>query len=559
MISNFPNSGDGRWPLNALLTLAFLSSIFLNSQVGRAQPFITAVYGEKLNQDLTISQEEIDRWRASFAVDGSKIISDSVLRPEDFSSYLLYADAVRIKNMRITAARRGQPEPSTIRQPAPEKILPDIRLEDFPSYSAYAEAITEANRRSRDLFVAETRPFEYWAQNFSDFIDEVAAVWNRFSNWIYQIASDMSAAFRDTLGMLWVSEPGPASLRTQFEMSGSASEHLPETPFAYREGDDYLEIMERVTAAAELGDVTAQWFLGYEHLNGKLVESSPKAAFKWFTLAAEQGDLDAQVELGLLYLEGRGVQEDYLAAAKWLRAAADKGSARAQYELGMMYARAQNFEEDFETAASWIRLAAEQGLASAQHQLAMSYAFGIGMDKDDELALQWYLAAAEQEYSDSQYHLGKLYEEGLVGVDKDPIAASHFFTLAAEQGHPDAQESLGRMYFYGQGVEPDNQAAFMWYQSAAEQGVATAQMMLGIMYFSGGELPETDLWPHLGHEIFMPIDKARGYMWFLLAQENDYEGAKIALEMYEERMTYHELESATELMEHCRKSSYREC
>ena len=60
---------------------------------------------------------------------------------------------------------------------------------------------------------------------------------------------------------------------------------------------------------------------------------------KWFRLAADQGDASAQYNLGFMYADGRGVPQNYAEALKWYRLAADQGHASAQFNLGLMYAQ----------------------------------------------------------------------------------------------------------------------------------------------------------------------------------------------------------------------------
>ena len=276
-------------------------------------------------------------------------------------------------------------------------------------------------------------------------------------------------------------------------------------------------------------------------------------------MAAERGDVDAQLELGLEYLHGDGVSQDYSLAVKWLEAAAVSGSAVAQYEFGMMHVRAQGFEEDYETAVRWIRLSAKQGFVSAQHQLAMAYVLGFGIEENEALALRWYLLAAEQGYPETQWHLAAAYSGGLLGVAKDPDLALRYYKLAAAQGHPEAQATLGYAYFFGEDVEADIEASYRWNQAAAEQGVARSQYMLGYIYSGGGALPDSPIFEHLGHEQFMPEDKVKAQMWFLLSAENGDEGAGFWVQVFEERLTYHEAQLARELANSCRQSFYRGC
>ena len=46
---------------------------------------------------------------------------------------------------------------------------------------------------------------------------------------------------------------------------------------------------------------------------------------KWYTLAAEQGEASAQYNLGFMYNNGEGVPQDDKTAVKWYTLAAEQG------------------------------------------------------------------------------------------------------------------------------------------------------------------------------------------------------------------------------------------
>ena len=45
-----------------------------------------------------------------------------------------------------------------------------------------------------------------------------------------------------------------------------------------------------------------------------------KMPLGWYRAAAEQGDIHAQYEIGLIHDEGRGVPQDHAKAIRWYRA-----------------------------------------------------------------------------------------------------------------------------------------------------------------------------------------------------------------------------------------------
>ncbi len=83
--------------------------------------------------------------------------------------------------------------------------------------------------------------------------------------------------------------------------------------------------------AAEQGDVSAQFNLGFMCRKGEGVSQNCKAAIKWLTLAAEQGYVRAQVALGWMYYDGEGIPQNYETAIRWYKRASEQGHAEAQY------------------------------------------------------------------------------------------------------------------------------------------------------------------------------------------------------------------------------------
>lgn len=106
--------------------------------------------------------------------------------------------------------------------------------------------------------------------------------------------------------------------------------------------------------------------------------------------AAEQGDVSAQFNLGFMYSEGRGVPRDYGQAAAWYRKAAEQGNLPSEYELGGLYHDGRGVpQQDYGQAAAWYRKAAERGFAPAQVTLGVAYLSGEGVPQSDSEAYFW--------------------------------------------------------------------------------------------------------------------------------------------------------------------------
>ena len=141
--------------------------------------------------------------------------------------------------------------------------------------------------------------------------------------------------------------------------------------------------------------------------------------------AAEGGDVAAQYNLGLAYVQGRGVSQSYEEAFAWWRKAAAQGHAGAQCDIGTLY--------------RYGRLGAPD-----PEKLAYLDAEGLGVRRDDEKARRWFMKAAEQGQPSAQYALGRIYETGR-GVEANNKAAVGWYALAAMQGYQAAIEAVARL------------------------------------------------------------------------------------------------------------------
>ncbi|HXS07950.1 MAG TPA: hypothetical protein VN723_14260, partial [Rhizomicrobium sp.] len=158
--------------------------------------------------------------------------------------------------------------------------------------------------------------------------------------------------------------------------------------------------------------------------------------------AANQGNATAETIIGLRYLDGQGISADATQALKWLQKAADAGQAVAQYRLGTMYERGQGVTANPALAAKWYLAAANQGNRKAMHNLAVSYAEGATGKKDMAESARWFSKAAALGLSDSQFNLAVLYERG-DGVPQSLIDAFKWYSIAAAAGDAESRTRLG--------------------------------------------------------------------------------------------------------------------
>jgi len=109
--------------------------------------------------------------------------------------------------------------------------------------------------------------------------------------------------------------------------SGSVQSHGSRTA-EYRAGlDAYVagrrvSALEHFRAAAELGNVNAQYYTGLMYANGEGTKPNYREAAKWYQRAAEHNQPDALVQLARLYVTGLGVEVDARKAIELLDRAA---------------------------------------------------------------------------------------------------------------------------------------------------------------------------------------------------------------------------------------------
>ncbi len=125
------------------------------------------------------------------------------------------------------------------------------------------------------------------------------------------------------------------------------------------------EALMRLRAAAEQGDVEAQWQLGCLHASGNGVPQDKTEAMRLFRKAAEQNHLGAINMLGLMFEHGDGIPKDEAEAARWFQQAADLGYYAAQLNLGEMCADGRGVPKDLVQASIWLKLSAEKGTKDA--------------------------------------------------------------------------------------------------------------------------------------------------------------------------------------------------
>ena len=110
--------------------------------------------------------------------------------------------------------------------------------------------------------------------------------------------------------------------------------------------------------------------------------------------AAEQGDVEAQFNLGYMYATGEGIPKNYTEAVRWFRMAAEQGDTNAQYNLGYMYATGEGIPKDYVQAYAWFNIASAQDDETAKENLEIitNYMTTADITKAQELSREYWEA-----------------------------------------------------------------------------------------------------------------------------------------------------------------------
>ena len=119
----------------------------------------------------------------------------------------------------------------------------------------------------------------------------------------------------------------------------------------------------------DANDATLLYTLGKSYENGTGVEKDIAVAFTYYQTAAELGNLDAQFNLGFCLISGSCGTVDETAGFKWLLKAANAGHVSAKYYAGLCYDRGMGVDKDEAMALSLFIDAAKNGNEDAQHLL----------------------------------------------------------------------------------------------------------------------------------------------------------------------------------------------
>ncbi|CAI5724635.1 unnamed protein product [Peronospora effusa] len=203
-------------------------------------------------------------------------------------------------------------------------------------------------------------------------------------------------------------------------------------------------------------------FEGVHHAEPPFPDNK-SASIPFFTRAAEVGDVSAQFFMGSLLHQGDkdlGIEPNFTSGVMLIKMAASKGHPSALFYLAQLYRsgdEANDFAANRAKFLEHLDKALKAGDADAYFCMADIHFHGSdGFDQDYEQARRFYMAAAEQGHADAYCCLGALYYNG-IGVKQDFKKAFLYYQEAADRDSMMAWKNLAEMYTVGRGV-PRNEA-----------------------------------------------------------------------------------------------------
>ena len=123
-------------------------------------------------------------------------------------------------------------------------------------------------------------------------------------------------------------------------------------------------IFELLQQAADTGNITAQYMVGYSYYQGFAVQKNYKKAFDLIKQAAVSFD-EAQYELAQRYINAEGTPRNYGNAVKYLTEAAHQGHIQAMMDLGDILAMGTSYQKNEYQAYIWFNIASVYGIEGA--------------------------------------------------------------------------------------------------------------------------------------------------------------------------------------------------
>ncbi len=243
--------------------------------------------------------------------------------------------------------------------------------------------------------------------------------------------------------------------------------------------------------AAEQGEIDSIRALVGQYMVGEgAVAKDYEKAMYWLEKGATAGDARLQMDLGYQYLNGEIIEADAEKGTYWTRKAAEQGETQAMVNLAMIYKHGNALTEKDDTIAyEWVKKASELGSPRGHNLRAICLLNGDGVEKNEEEGLRYMHMAADQDYAISLLSLSNYYRDGLYGLEADMEMCLTYLRRAVTRGDVQAMKTLSHYYDTGHGVEVNQKLSYQLQKSAAEAGDVESMDALTKRYMNGNGTP----------------------------------------------------------------------
>lgn len=200
--------------------------------------------------------------------------------------------------------------------------------------------------------------------------------------------------------------------------------------------------------------------------------------------AAKNGNNEAEYLIGYEYIQGEIVDKNINEGIAWLTRAYDHGNDKAAQVLLSFYINGEYVERDYNKAFQIAKKFAEQNIPWGLSSLGTLYSEGLGCDKNDVLAFKYTKKAADLNYIPALCVMGNFYHNG-IGVGKNDEKAYEYLKTAADNGFPPAYFDLGTMFMNGWGISKNQNEGFRYYKQGAQLGEINSMCALSHCYTYG--------------------------------------------------------------------------
>ena len=183
---------------------------------------------------------------------------------------------------------------------------------------------------------------------------------------------------------------------------------------------EYEKAMEHFKKAADSGDITSIFAIGYMYYNGYGVSKDYNEAIKWYKKSYEKNkdNKGAISMIAKMYYKGEGVTKDIAEALKWYKKnlEIDENDTECMLIIAEIYCTTgEDKVRSVSEGIEWYKKATNKGNEEALLELANVY-YTIGKYSE---SLIWYKKAYEAGFEEVKDTIADIYKNGLGDVEKD--------------------------------------------------------------------------------------------------------------------------------------------